>query len=259
MKGGARLDHATTFPEITRPGLAVVYAFQRGVLFSDGRFDRVVDPGRFRIWPFTRRRLIIVDMRETTDTVNDQKLLSQEHLPLTISVRLTYAVEDPALAVQAVQNVRLALHADTQQELRALICTLELEAILGERDALNTQLTERLRPRAQRYGLAVSVAAIRDVMLTPRMRDLLMKEGETSRLARASLSAAREEVATVRAMLNAARIVRDHPEILRLRELELMREAIQQGRHTFVLGQASPTLTDRPQTRPSNEAPPAGT
>lgn len=228
---------ASEFSEAAFPGSVLIYEYQRGVLFADGRFRRVLEPGTYRIYPFTRRRIVIVDLRQTTETIANQKLLTRDGLPVALTVAVDYRIADPARAVQVVQSVRAALHGDVQQAMRNVVTALSLEEVLAERESLNSPIVERLRGSVGRYGLEVEAAAVRDVILTPRVRDLVMKEAETRRLAHAALAGAREEIATLRAMANAARIVRDHPEILRLRELELMREAVQQGRHTFVFGQ----------------------
>jgi regulator of protease activity HflC (stomatin/prohibitin superfamily) len=91
---------------------------------------------------------------------------------------------------------------------------------------------------------------IKDVILAPKVRDLLMKEAEAKRVAQATLIGAREEVAALRALANAARLAAEHPQLMRLRELDAVRAFAQTPGNTVVVGVNG--LTPLPTaTRPS--------
>lgn len=78
--------------------------------------------------------------------------------------------------------------------------------------------------------------AIKDVMLAPKIRDLLLKEVEAKRMALATLIGAREEVAALRALANAAQLVEKNPALLRLRELDVARSFAANSNNTVVMG-----------------------
>jgi hypothetical protein len=63
-----------------------------------------------------------------------------------------------------------------------------------------------------------------------------MKEVEAKRVAQAMLIGAREEVAAMRALANAARLAAENPALLRLRELEVARTFAGNGGNTVVMG-----------------------
>ncbi|MBW3637756.1 MAG: hypothetical protein KY445_15025, partial [Armatimonadetes bacterium] len=127
------------------------------------------------------------------------------------------------------------LYEEIQLAARETVASRPLDELLAQRAEINAALTQNVAAKAREYGVEVSQVAIKDTVLSNRVRELLMKEVEAKRLAQAALVSAREEVAALRALSNAARLARENPELLRLRELEVARAMSQNG-GTLVLG-----------------------
>jgi regulator of protease activity HflC (stomatin/prohibitin superfamily) len=90
-----------------------------------------------------------------------------------------------------------------------------------------------------KLGAAVTGAAVRQVLLTsitlPPETRRMFTEVERSKLeAEASLERARGEQASLRALANAARLVKDNPALANLRFLQTLEQA--PGAKTIVLG-----------------------
>jgi regulator of protease activity HflC (stomatin/prohibitin superfamily) len=131
-----------------------------------------------------------------------------------------------------------------------------MDALLTDRGELGRQALTDVKAKAETYGLDVVSLDIKDVILAPRVRDLLMREAEARREAQATLVAAREEVAAMRALANAARLAEEHPGVLRLRELDTVRRAAQAGGNTIVLGVgATPNVAAASAPSPRRGAP----
>lgn len=107
-------------------------------------------------------------------------------------------------------------------------------------------------PLAEGYGLRILNVGIKDVILAPKVRDLLMKEAEAKRVAQAMLIGAREEVATLRALANAARLAAEHPQLLRLRELDTVRAFAETPGNTVVVGVGGVMPLERGNQYPVN-------
>ena len=99
-------------------------------------------------------------------------------------------------------------------------------------------MLEAVQSLTEGYGVRVLNVGIKDVILSPKVRDLLMKETEAKRVAQATLIGAREEVAALRALANAARLAAEHPHLLRLRELDTVRTFAQNPGNTVLMGVA---------------------
>jgi regulator of protease activity HflC (stomatin/prohibitin superfamily) len=216
--------------------VVTVFAYQRGLLYSGGQFERVLMPGRYRILPFTYETVEIVDVRRTTLPILNQRLLTADQITVTLNVTADYEIADVEAAVHRVENCRTQLYNDVQMAVRNLVGALTVDALLEQRAELNAQILAIVSVQAESYGLRVLSVGVKDVILAAKVRDLLMKEAEARRVALASLIGAREEVAAMRALANAARLADQHPALMRLRELETVRAFAQTGGNTVVVG-----------------------
>jgi regulator of protease activity HflC (stomatin/prohibitin superfamily) len=217
-------------------GVVTIYEYERGLLYVRGKFERVLEAGRYRILPFTHKRIVVVDVRRATAQIINQKLLTADQITVTLNVVADYEITDVAAAVHKVANFRAQLYEDAQLAVRNVVGAVTVDVLLKERIGINAQILEAVKPLAETYGVRVLNVGIKDVILAPKVRDLLMKEAEAKRVAQAMLIGAREEVAALRALANAARLAAEHPQLLRLRELEAVRTFAQTPGNTVVVG-----------------------
>jgi regulator of protease activity HflC (stomatin/prohibitin superfamily) len=217
-------------------GVVTIYEYQRGALYHNGVFERILEAGRYRLWPWSRRRLAVLDIRRASAQITNQKLLTKDQITITLNIVADYEIADVAAALHRVANFRDQLYADVQLAARNIVGEVTVDELLEQREALNVRLLEMARPLAEGYGLRVLLVAIKDVVLAPKVRDMLMKEAEARRTAQAMLIGAREEVVALRALSNAARLAAQHPHLLRLRELETVRAFASTPGNTVVVG-----------------------
>ncbi len=217
-------------------GVVTIYDYEKGLLYRAGAFQRVLGPGRHRIWPFSRQRIVVVDTRRAVLQIANQKVLTSDQVTVTLNLVADYRVADPAAACHNVADAPGQLYLDVQLAARTAVGALTVDQLLAERGTLGTQIRETVVPLAAAYGLELLSVGLKDVILSQKVRDLLMKEVEARRLAAAMLTGAREEVAALRAMANAARLAEQHPHLLRLRELATVRDVAQAGGNTVVVG-----------------------
>jgi regulator of protease activity HflC (stomatin/prohibitin superfamily) len=237
-------------------GVVIIYEYERGLLYVRGKFVRVLEPGRYRILPFTHKRIVIVDVRRATAQIVNQKLLTADQITVTLNLVADYEIADMAAAVHKVADFRAQLYEDVQLATRNIVGAVAVDALLKERARLNEQILEAVKPLAEGYGVRVLNVGIKDVILAPKVRDLLMKEAEAKRVAQAMLIGAREEVAALRALANAARLAAEHPHLLRLRELDTVRAFAQTPGNTVVVGVGSvmPLAQNKPQSAGHSES-----
>jgi regulator of protease activity HflC (stomatin/prohibitin superfamily) len=199
-----------------------VWEYERGLLYERGRFARVLEPGRYRLWFWQHRAIQAVSLREVSQTIAGQEVLTTDKVPVRVTLIAQYAVSDPELALHAVENYVEHLYQDLQLALRDSISTRSIDELLAEREALSTELGEAVRERAAAYGVAVKQVGVKDIILPGSVQRVLLREVEAEREGRAELIAARHETAAARAKANTARIIHESPAILRLQELEAM-------------------------------------
>ena len=76
---------------------------------------------------------------------------------------------------------------------------------------------------------------VKDIVLPGPVRAVFLQEVEAELKGRASLVAARHEVAAARARANTARLLQENPQLLRLQELELLASLASKSGNVIVI------------------------
>jgi regulator of protease activity HflC (stomatin/prohibitin superfamily) len=221
-----------------------IEAGHAGLFFCDGRHEATLAPGAHALWKgLAKARILDLDLREQVVDIAGQEIMTADKVTLRLNAVVAFKVADPLKAVTVVDDYRQALYREAQLALRGVVGTRELDALLGQREAVARQLDGLVRERVAAFGLDVVGLGIRDVILPGEMKELLNKVTEAGKAAEAALITRREETAAVRSQANTARILESSPTLMRLRELEALEKVAQKANLTVVLGEQG--LTDR--------------
>jgi regulator of protease activity HflC (stomatin/prohibitin superfamily) len=199
-----------------------VYEYERGLLYREGKFDGVLEPGRYTYWNYEPVDVAKVSLREMSHVVAGQGILTGDRIEVRISLVAQYRVTDPVLAVQSVENYSEQLHQELQLALRDVIAGRSLDQVLDSRIELAAELHRLCAEPAKRYGVELTRVGFRDIILPGEVRQVMMQEVQADRAGRADLVKARHEVAAARARANTAKILAENPEVARLQELEVL-------------------------------------
>ena len=101
---------------------------------------------------------------------------------------------------------------------------MTLDELLEGRDALTRYLEAQVVPRAEMFGVRVQRVGVKDVILPGEMKALLNKVIEAEKAAAANVITRREDAAATRNMAQTAKVIADNPVLMRLKELETMKE-----------------------------------
>lgn len=199
-----------------------VFEYERGLLYREGRMERLLEAGRYRFRRGEPVGVVKVSLREMSHVVAGQAILTADRIEVRVSLVAQYRVSDPVRAVQAVENYSEQLHQELQLALRDVIARRTLDALLDGRAELAAELHGLAAEPARRYGVELSRVGVRDVVLPGEVRQVMMREIEADRTGRADLVKARHEVAAARARANTARFLAENPEVARLQEIEAL-------------------------------------
>lgn len=213
----------------------VVREYERGLLYQDGRFAELLAPGRYRYWTWQDRKVDIVDVREVSQTVEGQEILTSDKIGIRVTLIAQFRVVDPVAARHQVGDYRSQLYQDLQLTLREAITGRSLEDLLKERDALSSSLKDDVAPRAMAYGVELARVGVKDMVLPGTVRAVFLQEVEADLKGRAGLTAARHEVAAARARANTAKLVQENPLLLRLQELETLAQLASKSGNVVVI------------------------
>jgi len=207
----------------------VVEAHERGLLMVKGKLRALLEPGQYAVWstPEATARIVSVDMRTQQATLSAQELMTRDKVTLRLSLTAEYALADPVVATTAVTDVRDAVYLLVQLAARDYVGSVTLDQLLEGRESMTRYLESEVVPKAARFGVRVERLGVKDIVLPGEMKLLLNRVIEAEKEAAANVILRREEAAATRLLANTARIMSEQPVLMRLRELETLKEMAQ--------------------------------
>lgn len=214
----------------------IVEAYEKALLFRDGRFVAVLDPGRHRVRRFlAKERIEKVDMRLRTMTLQGQEMMTADKVTLRLTALVAMRVKDPVAALLKVDNYLSQLYGDVQLALRDHVGARELDELLREKGRLGEQVLGAVQLDAAEYGVELADVGVRDVILPGEMKAILNQVMEAKKKAEAALIERREEVAATRSLANTAQLLEKNPTLMHLKELATL-EKIAERAGQVVIG-----------------------
>jgi regulator of protease activity HflC (stomatin/prohibitin superfamily) len=205
---------------------ATVRQFERGLQYVQGRFTALLEPGRHVFWnhPGAKVTVMVLDTRVQQLKIEGQELMTKDKVTLRLTLTAEYAPTDAATTVHAVADVKDALYLAVQLAAREFVAGVTLDELLEQRDGFTRYLEAQVVPRAEIFGVRVHRVGIKDVILPGEMKTLLNKVIEAEKAAAANVIMRREDAAATRNMANTAKVIAENPVLMRLKELETMKE-----------------------------------
>lgn len=215
----------------------IINDHQTGLLFSNGQFVNELKAGK-HVFRFNLANLVVktFDLRERSLLVQGQELLSADQVALKVSAVATYRVVDALKLHRTVEYPEALLYTDIQLALRQVVASQGAEDFLAKKSGFAEELKAILDERFTACGLKLERADIRDVMLPADLKRAFTEALKSKHEANASLEKARAETAALRTLANAAKIMRENPELLSLRYLQTLQEVGAGTGNTLVLG-----------------------
>lgn len=215
--------------------LATVPEGSRGLIYQYGKFERTVGPGRY--WLLYGRSILLVPVNEQIVAVSGQEVMTSDRLAVRLSALAKFKIVDARVAQQTsnggfYQPVYYAI----QIAMREVVAGLALEELLDTRGNLDAALKEKAAAAFAHEGCELISVAIRDIVLPSDVRRLATDVARAKLEAAASLERARGEQASLRALSNAARLIKGNPELMNLRVLQALSSAPGKAAPTIILG-----------------------
>ena len=190
------------------------------------RFEGILEPGRYAFWNHPAARVVVqvLDTRVQQLKIEGQELMTRDKVTLRLTLTAEYAPSDAPTTVHAVADVKDALYLAVQLAAREFVAGVTLDELLEGRDTLTRYLEAQVVPRAETFGLRVHRVGVKDVILPGEMKSLLNKVIEAEKAAAANVILRREDAAATRNMANTAKVIAENPVLMRLKELETMKD-----------------------------------
>src|SRR6056297_2153094 len=219
--------------------IKILREYERGVIFTLGRFDKVKGPGLIIVIPFIQQ-IVRVDLRVIVMDVPTRDVISYDNVSVKVNAVVYYRVVDPEKATINVERFMDATNQLAQTTLRSVLGKHELDEMLAERDKLNADIQEILDRQTDAWGIKVANVEIKHVDIDESMVRAIARQAEAERYRRAKIINAEGEQQAAQKLVEAAEILGRAPSSLTLRYMEAM--------HDVSSNQATTVLLPLPMT-----------
>lgn len=216
----------------------IVRPYMRGLLYVDGTFEGELGAGRYGIHCDKRSvEMHMVDMREQELQITGQEVMTSDKVTIRINVIVKFRVRDALASIESQQDLQASLYSEAQMAARRYIAGINIDALLEGRNEASQVMGQQLTARSSGWGIEVTQIDLKDIILPGEMKTLLNRVIEAEKQAQAQVIMRREETAATRSQANTAKMLENNPTLLRLKELEAVRDiAANIGQLTVVAG-----------------------
>jgi regulator of protease activity HflC (stomatin/prohibitin superfamily) len=201
--------------------IRIFYEFERGVVFTLGRFWKVKGPGMVIIVPIIQQ-VMRVDLRTMVLEVPTQDVISRDNVSVKVSAVVYLRVIDAQKAMIQVVDYLNATSQLAQTMLRSVLGKHNLDDMLAEREKLNLDIQQALDAQTDSWGIKVANVEIKQVDLTESMIRAIARQAEAERERRAKVIHAEGELQASEKLFQAAKILSQNPQSIQLRYLETL-------------------------------------
>lgn len=210
-----------------------VNEYQRGVVFSLGRFSRVVGGGWTFIWPvFQSMRKI--DIRTKTVDLKDQEGMTSDNVSIRIGAVVFFKVTDSAKAILEVENFLWAVSQLAETTMRTVVGEVVLQELLTNRDDVAHRIEKLIGPKAEKWGVAIEGVELKDIVLPDNMKRTMAKQAEAEREKLSVITKAEGEVIAADNLQKAAELMSKSPGALHLRTLSTLNDLSSDQSNTVI-------------------------
>jgi regulator of protease activity HflC (stomatin/prohibitin superfamily) len=204
-------------------GVRMLYQYERGVVFTLGKFSSIRNPGLTFLIPViqTMRK---VDMRIKTAEVPRQEVITKDNIPMLVNAVVYFKVINPESVIIKIEDYMFAIRQYTQAALRDVIGNNDMDFFLQEREKIADAIKEIVDSETSEWGLDVESIKIQEVELPAEMKRAMAKQAEAERNRRAVIIASQGELSASENLMKAAENLSKSQGALHLRTLQTIRD-----------------------------------
>jgi regulator of protease activity HflC (stomatin/prohibitin superfamily) len=213
--------------------IRVLREYERGVIFTLGRFTGVKGPGLIILVPVVQQ-MVRVDLRVRVLDVPSQDVISRDNVSVKVNAVVYFRVVDADKSVIQVENFMAATSQLAQTTLRSVLGKHELDEMLAEREKLNADIQAILDQQTDPWGIKVANVEIKHVDIDESMIRAIARQAEAERIRRAKIINSEGEQQAAEKLVEAARALAAVPEAMQLRYLSTLHDIAAEHNSTIV-------------------------
>jgi len=210
-----------------------VNEYERGVMFTMGKFTGLKNPGWRLVIPIFQR-MTKVDLRIKAVDVPDQDAITKDNISIRINAVIYYKVSHADKAIIEVEHYNYAVSQLAQTTMRNAVGEITLDELLKNRDEVAGRIKTIVDTASDPWGIKVDTVELKDIGLPENMKRTMAKEAEAEREKRAVIIKAQGEVEAADNMAKAANTLHSAPGALHLRTLQSVNDLSSDQSNTTV-------------------------
>ena len=213
--------------------LKQINEYQRGILFTFGKFSKILNPGWHIVLPIVNFYKKI-DIRTKAVDVSEQDAITRDNVSVRINAVIYYKIFDASKAILAVENLYYAVSQLTQTTMRNAVGSVSLDELLTEREKISSTIQEIIDKATDDWGVSVSNVELKDIALPEEMKRVIAKAAEAEREKTAVITKSTGEVEAAKNLAEAATIMASTPGALHLRTLSTLNDVSSDQSNTII-------------------------
>lgn len=227
--------------------VTTVYPPNVGLLYRGGIFERELPPGRYAWFdPLKHTRVVQVSKASLPAPLGEFTVLSKDQFSFRVALASTVEIDDARAFAESQGSIEplpfarfmpqvgshAALHSYAASAAQEVVASHGLRELIADPRLLPDAVQARIADAIP--GASVTGVLLTSITLPPETRKMFTDVERSKIEAEASLERARGEQASLRALANAARLVKDNPALANLRFMQVLEQS--PGAKTIVLG-----------------------
>ncbi|MGN1063154.1 MAG: SPFH domain-containing protein [Alphaproteobacteria bacterium] len=204
-------------------GARIVMQYERGIVFTLGKYSHTVEPGFNWIIPLIQT-MERIDMRIQAVDIPKQEVMTKDNIPVNINAVVYFAVKKPEDAVMKVSHYTYAVVQLTQSALKDVIGTNDLDTILSERKRLGEEIKLIVDEATDKWGVDIDSIKVQEIELPEDMKRAMAKQAEAERNRRAMVIVAEGEVESSKKILEASQTLAKNAITMQLKTLQTIKD-----------------------------------
>lgn len=213
--------------------IRIINEYERGVLFTLGRYSKTMQPGLQIVIPIVQR-MVKVDIRTKTVDLQDQEAITKDNVSTRISAVLYYKISNAEKSIIGVENFAWATSQLAETTMRTIVGEFDLDELLAHRDKVASKIEQIIEKTTTEWGVEVQGVELKDVILPENMKRTIAKQAEAEREKRATIINSEGELVAAGNLSEAAKKMAMTPGAMHLRTLNSLNDISSDQSNTVV-------------------------
>lgn len=207
--------------------------YERGIKFSLGKFQKVLQPGWHLILPIFHN-FQKIDVRVQVVDVPEQDAITKDNVTIKINAVLYFYIFDAKKALLSVQQCNYAVTQLAQTTMRNLVGSVTLDELLTDRERISSEICLIVDKATDEWGVKIQNVELKDIALPADMQRVIAKVAEAEREKAAVITKASGELEASKNLSLAAKELSNSPGALHLRTLSTINDVSSDQSNTII-------------------------